>query len=357
MNLGRHLSALALGICFAGIASPAMAQPVNGQPASALVFPYFDSRAGMGTFITVTNTNTSRLSCNLLWREGDVLVHYVYFGFNGGNSNDPNDPNNSCSEFDTNHLLTPGDTLTVLADQDNPELVRGWLWVEARDPETQQAIDFDYLIGSAIVVNTGAEFLFHYLPYSFRSLASENISTLSDPEDNCGRAFTDLNNDGEADFDGMEYDFWPAILLLDQFFGTSVGVSFIETITLASCDVDHFDNDDGSIVHVIRWNNREQFTSRTFSFDCWFNGLLSDISNAFNTLNGDPNELVVGNKHLQSGWASFVSENDAIVGVLHQAISSSQFAAGHQIQFTGGFGDPLTDPDTNHSPCFLVRNN
>ncbi|MBI1849454.1 MAG: hypothetical protein HYR85_03815 [Planctomycetes bacterium] len=345
MQFGGFLSATALGLFVAGFAGTATAQPVVGQPASALVFPYFDSTPSHGTLITVTNTNTSRVSCGNTFRQGDIDVHYIYFGFDTGRG--------FCREFNNDHSLTPGDTITVFADQDDPEGEIGWLWVEARDPESGDAVDFDYLIGSAIVVNTGTDFLFHYLPYGFRSHADE-AKTLT-TTDGCGRTLTDLDGGLDADFDGVEYDFWPQRLLLDQFFqqGGS-NPTFANSLTLASCDVDPFDNDFGTSVSIHPWNNRERRFSAFLNFECFFHDALAPaVSNVFLNLLGDNDELVLGSRHIQTGWIEF-DANDAIVGVFHQSISGTFFAAGHQLEFEGAFGGP-DDPNLSHTPCSLIR--
>ncbi|MBI1850123.1 MAG: hypothetical protein HYR85_07240, partial [Planctomycetes bacterium] len=61
------------------IAGSAMAQPRHLQPASLLVFPYYNSAPGAGTIISVTNTNDDRTYCpDDDFRAGDVVLHYVY---------------------------------------------------------------------------------------------------------------------------------------------------------------------------------------------------------------------------------------------------------------------------------------
>jgi hypothetical protein len=341
------LGASALGVLATGFAGLASAQPVLDQPASAMVYPYFDSTPNHGTLITVTNTNTSTIACsNPLFREGDICVLYTYFGFDRSR--------NFCREFNTTECLTPGDTLTVFADQHNPEGEIGWLWVEARDPETREPVDYDYLIGSAIIVDTGTDFLFQYHPYGFRALPEGAPTTTGAGADNCGRENTDLNSDGRADFDGAEYDYWPAKLYLDEFFQERGSApTFSNQLTLASCDVDPFDDDDTRVSALI-WNNNERQFSRTFNFECFFQGSLSSISNIVNGLLGDPNELVLGSRSIQTGWLSLVG-TDAIVGVFFQRVNNiPALSAGHELQFTGGFGGP-DDPNQNHTPCSLQR--
>jgi HYR domain-containing protein len=325
-----------------GSTSSDLPTAVVGQPASALVFPLFDSTAHRGTVITVTNTDTDRLLCGNGFHAGDVRLLYTYFGFD--------ESRQFCREFDTSHFLTPGDTLTVLADQDNPEGEVGWLWVEARDPETGEAIAFDHLLGSAIVVDTDLDFLDQYLPYGFRSYVAR-AGLLGVP--GCSAPPTDVNGNGRADFDGIEYDFWPQRLLLDQFFQEGGGTGgFANELTLASCDVDPFD-DHGTNVSIHPWNNRERSFSVALNFECFFHAPLSSISGIFARLGGDPNELVVSGHHLQSGWVEFDAD-DPILGVFFQRVVGSGFAAGHQMQIAGQFGGPCDD-NPDHVICSLPR--
>ena len=174
MRLYRCLALLGLLGFFALQGGPAVANEndptIHAQPGSVLIFPLFDSTEQNGTLISVTNTNTSTQGCDENnMRVGDICLHYIYINHN------PDDPGTegdeeSCLEFDRFECLTPGDTLTVAADQHNPQLLDGWLWIEARDPETLDPVAYNYLIGSAIIVESATEFVWSYTPYSFKGL-------------------------------------------------------------------------------------------------------------------------------------------------------------------------------------------
>jgi hypothetical protein len=326
-----------------GGAATSSAQPVIGVPSTAMVFPLFDSTRNHGTFITVTNVNASRAICDNGFRRGDVCVMYTYFGFDS--------LGNHCNELDTLHCLSPGDTLTLIADQDNPQGEVGWLWVEARDPETLEAIDFNFLVGSAIIVDIGTNFLFQYLPFSFPSLrtAGGPVGGGSSAADGCGHRFSDFDQNGRADFDGVEFGFWPNRLILDQFFqegGTNP--NFTNEIAIATCDLDRSDGDDTRIRLEI-WNNKEDRFSGSFEFECFFRGELHELSQLVRDLRGDPNELVTNSvRSLQTGWMS-LDGSDPIVGVFMQRIVRTNFAAGRNLQWD--FGDPPREP----TPCSLPR--
>ncbi|MBI1850573.1 MAG: hypothetical protein HYR85_09545 [Planctomycetes bacterium] len=326
-------TALELAIGTLAIAAAATAQPVVGQTASALIFPLFDSTPNHGTIITVTNSNTSRISCRNGFRSGDVALLYTYFGFDTTRG--------FCREFNLEETLTPGDTLTVFADQHNPEMEVGWLWVEARDPESFDPITYNWLVGSAIIVDTGTDFLFAYKPYAFRSHVGDTES------DSCDHVSTDVNGNGRADFDGVEYDFWPSRIILDEFFqegGTNP--QFENQLALASCDINFAHR---TSVSALLFNNRETRFSRSFDFECFFRAPLHDISGIVRNLGGDPNELVAGNgRPIQQGWLDLVA-SDAILGVFFQRIVGTGFAAGTQLDFDGQFGGP----GDSREPCSL----
>src|SRR5262249_21065402 len=121
------------------LAAPASAQsdgPRHLSPGSVLIFPLFDKTPGFNTIITVTNINTNQVLHDNDFRGGDVLVHYTYVD------------GDTWLESDVDEFLTPKDTLSVLvSEHDFGAADKGWLWVEARDPEfPDRPIDFDFLI-------------------------------------------------------------------------------------------------------------------------------------------------------------------------------------------------------------------
>ncbi|MBI1851448.1 MAG: HYR domain-containing protein, partial [Planctomycetes bacterium] len=71
-------AACSFRVTILGSTSSSLSTTVVGQPASALVFPLFDSTAHRGTILTVTNTDTDRHLCVNGFREGDVKLVYTY---------------------------------------------------------------------------------------------------------------------------------------------------------------------------------------------------------------------------------------------------------------------------------------
>jgi len=330
-------------LAIACLSAPAFAQDSDGprhlSPGSVMIFPLFDSRPGFNTIITVTNTNTSKVECPpTSFRQGDVVVHYAYI------------ESDTWLEFDLDESLTPADTLTVLARGHNREQKQGWLWVEARDPEVpERAIDFDFLIGSAIVVNSDFDFEWEYAPYTFRALTEETGEDHG--ETSCGHKYVDEgseNDDFTLDFDGVEYDYFPRTLFIDQFFGEGNPAelpgnqSFSNTLYLMSTEMT------GTTVNILFWNNNEVRFSRGFQFDCWTEASLSEISAIALESNlrssYDSSEL----NGIPTGWVSFNSE-DGILGCFVQRISGAPnevLAAGDALHFTG-FREGVTIPRGN----------
>lgn len=312
MNLDRWLALGVLGALFLVLPTLALAQPpdpnIHAIPASALIFPLFDSNPMKGTLISVTNTNTSTTSCGNGYKRGDICVHYVYVD------------GEDCSEFDRTECLTPGDTLTVIADLHNPHQVTGWLWVEARDPETLEPISYNHLIGSAIIVESDLDFVWAYTPYSFRALVTGGEGS------DCGFPFTDVVNQGFADFNGIEYEFFPDELILDNFFEQSGRVG--NEITLMS--VKPFGDTN---VSAIIWNNDEVPFSKGFVFECHTRGPLSLISSIVEDLGGVSGEPL---ERFQTGWIEFRSSY-GILGVFKHSVNRAglQFGAGHELHVDG----------------------
>jgi hypothetical protein len=315
-----------------GLASVASAQPLHNQPASLLAFPLFDSQPATATIINVTNTNSDRTVCvdNDNLRVGDVRLHYVYYGaqmadLDAGIAT-------PWLEFDRFEDLTPADTLTVLASQHNPEGEIGFLTVKAITPDTDEAIDFDYLIGSAYIANSNLDILWCYTPYAFQAEPG------SGGQSTCGH---DLVDGPGSIFDGSSYSQFPDKLFIDSFFEEQDGV-FDNRLTLMSTSGQDFINE----VDFLFWNNKEDRFSRTFKFVCWTSVELSEISAVVANLNGDPAEFVK-----ETGWASIngrrvldlagnpVQDGDffygpALLGVFSQAVRVD-FVACHALHYTG----------------------
>jgi len=342
------LTLLGLGLAFATSAGLAQPDPANvdlrvrhAQPGSVLIFPLYDSTPGNNTLISVTNLNESEVLCDNGLRQGDVQLHYNYFS-------------EVWEQSDSDEDLTPADTITVLARGHNPNPERGFLVVESRDPETNLPIDYDFLIGSAIIVNSEFDFQWAYTPYAFEGLP---LGNRADGAWNsaCGFPIIDLPTDPDfdtLDFDGDELSFFPQTLYIDHFFGEGTpasfpGVTFSNTLHLMSTSPGGPDVDDMTEVSVVGYNNNERLFSRTFRFNCYISQNLDDITNATSqaqlATGGDSDELL----GVSYGWLRMHATNEvargaspfshAILGVFsHQAmLGAEMFVAGRELQYTG----------------------
>lgn len=278
-----------LGTVFASVLlsllmmSSAQAQPEHLTAGSILVFPHYAVSKGGGTVTCVTNTNVDTTYCESEdVRAGDVLAHYIYID------------GEDWSEFDRYEVLTPGDTLCTITGRHNPDAKRGFLLVVAVDPtEPSKRIDFDYLIGSALIVDGKSNFFWSYTPYVFKGLPQDGAPAA------CTHNDTDDNGDGNIDFDGTEYPSLRSRIVIDSFFEES---GMVDTkLTLMSFAGADYTND----LNMYFWNNEEQKFSRSFRFTCYWRGSLSEISSIVRDLGGSTDES--GPLMPQTGWLEIVA--------------------------------------------------
>ena len=277
------LVACAVALFLAGTPRAASAQSSDLGGGSCLVFPYFDSTAGSGTLITITNRNDSEVYCpEKDVTAGLVSLHFVYINGTTGD------------EYDTYELLTPGDTTTYVVDKHNPTLGEGWLVVTAWEPGARQwgyPVDFDSLIGSAIVVESALDLLWSYQAFAFDALPD------SDP---CDFLPTDADGDGAIDFDGVEYAQFPSEIFVDAFF--EEGPTIANQLSLISmADRAHT----SEIRLWIHNNDRRSYSASTELVSSFWTGPLSDLSYAATDLRGDeerdPGPVSIGWVSIEGG--------------------------------------------------------
>jgi hypothetical protein len=322
------------------------------KPASLLVFPEFDSRQLATTLITVTNTSTDFAPVGNLFA-GTVDVEYVYIG-----KLDALGQPISCLETNLTRRLSPNDTLTVVARTQNPNQQLGYLYVFAKSPTTGQAIVFNHLIGSALILDdfVGADYSFE--PYAYLGLGTEGSPT-------------DADGDGVRDLNNIEYSCAPDQLLFPRFLGQSAnnapdpefgaGLAGLQSdlVLLNLSGGKDFD----AIVDILLYNDNEEVFSAQTSFVCWTRRRLLDINSAFSqaflvTTNHDQNE-VLGAPSLETGWfrlngriassSAAVVEDPAILALLIESLPPGSgacdlpFETGSQLNgdllLIGVFGD------------------
>ena len=154
------------------------AQADGRNPGSLLVYPEFDSTPGRATLLTLTNVNPDL-------RHGSVQVEFVFVNGTAATGG-------VCLETNATVLLTPNDTLTLLASALNPNPQKGYAYAFAKNTQGQ-AIAFDWLIGDNLLFDGVNAFDYTINPYSFRA-----VPPLGTP--------TDADGDGVRDLNGIEYE-------------------------------------------------------------------------------------------------------------------------------------------------------
>jgi hypothetical protein len=271
MTSKRFASTLLVGAGLLALSLRAGADTI--QPASLLVFPNFDNTRFELTLLTVTNTNDDPVN-------GSINVEFVYI--NGAN----------CQEFNRTRTLTANDEISVVTKFDNPNMVKGYCYVFAKNKTTGHATSFNYLIGTELVFIAGSVDqhpigvgIYEVEPWSFKAIPP----TGSD---------TDLphgNNppNGLRDLDGIEYQAAPDKLLFPRFLGQNGPFSVSEDLVLINLTGGALFN---ATVDFLVFNDNEEAFSAQYEFTCWTRVHLDDISLVFDnafllTTNQDPNEI------------------------------------------------------------------
>jgi hypothetical protein len=321
-------------LAVATFAAPAKAEVTLGQPGSVLVFPLVDSTDAGNTLVTITNINDDHTFCNFPFRGGDIkLIFYYIDGVTW-----------ECT--DLCEWLTPNDTLSILTNRHNPNMETGFLVVQAADPITGDPVQYDYLVGSATVVNMDFNFEWTYQPYSFHAVF-KGVGYYG----SCGRKM--ISNDGCVKFGDPDnegegvcyYDPFPDRLILNRFFGegeaeSKPGITFSNSLYLLSTMPSYPEPSD-TRVNLFGYNNNERRFSRTFRFPCWLCTSLGEITGSVTQANlasgGNPDELL----GVATGWLSLEASPDldgndvGLLGVFMEASAAgaSTFATGQSLHF------------------------
>jgi hypothetical protein len=254
------------------------------EPASLLIYPEFDNRAGDVTMLTVTNTNrdlTHNSGTNL--PNGTIKVHFFYVGrYDAAGNPLP------CLEVDREVILTPGDTFTFLTRSHNPQQQQGFMYAFAVHPTENYPVDFDYLIGNALFLNG-----INAIDYSTNPIALKaKVGT--------GNA-TDVDNDGNRDLNGLEYEGIGDEILIPRFLATG-GLLRSELILLGLSGGLQFE----TVIDFLVYNDNEEVFSAQRQIRCWERVPLDVISGVFTqsflaTTNHAGNEPL-GASGRESGW-------------------------------------------------------
>ncbi|MBI5364730.1 MAG: hypothetical protein HZA53_16260 [Planctomycetes bacterium] len=294
---------------------PALAE--HQTPGSLLVFPCFDNTRSASTLFTVTNTNDdATLGSNGL-ANGTIDVEFVYI--NGDN----------CLETNRTRRLTPNDTLTVVASVDNPNAVRGYVYVFAK--RNGAAVSFNHLTGASLTFSGQDNRDFELAPISFQAVS------------NVAGTPTDVDADGLRDLNGTEYVKVPDKLIIPRFLGQPEPNAFLglnldearSQLVLINLTGARFT----TVVDFLVYNDNEEVFSAQYTIDCWDRVWLTDINAVFSDdfledfTNHNPNEIDAGSISsdvAEQGWfrmdglvansTAASVENPAILAALIESI-------------------------------------
>jgi len=264
-------------------------------PGSLLLFPRYDNRPNNLTLVTVTNTNCSFEQGPGQLFAGSVDVEFVYIGRYG-----PNGTDLPCFETNITRRLTPCDTITVVTRFDNPNFERGFLYVFAKDPQSGQAIVWNHLIGQALYIGGGA-----------LDEDPTRDALNARPFLGIGRqgSTTDDDGDGIRDLNGIEYSEAPDEILIPRFLGQDpqqgegVGAAFRSRLVLVGLSGG---SQFTTVAYILGYNDNEVPFSRQYSFRCWDDPRLSDISGQFDEsfldTTDDAVDEIIGAEDKESGW-------------------------------------------------------
>ncbi|MBK7874306.1 MAG: hypothetical protein IPJ77_00870 [Planctomycetes bacterium] len=216
------------------------------QASSLLLFPCYDNTRQSQTFLTVTNTNDDPTA-------GSIRVEFVYIN------------QNNCLETNRTRTLSPNDTITVATSLDNPNSVRGYVYVFAKSTVNGHAVKADQLIGTARFFGAVGSEDYEVQPFNF--LAGAALAAGAD---------TDLDHDGIRDLNGNEYEQAPAEIHLPRFFGQGPSAnSQLVLINLTGGAAFQ------AIVDLLIYNDNEEVFSSQYQFRCWQKVPLLNVSNVF----------------------------------------------------------------------------
>ena len=251
--MNKFLTALLVAGSAFAMGTTAQANSLD-KPGSLLVFPYFNNgynpqtdTVGSGTtFITVTNTNSDFNQAGQLFA-GTVDVVFVYI--NG----------EDCLEFNRTRRLTPNDTITVSSVLDNPNDLRGYVYVFAKSPTTGQAIVWNHLEGDSIIFSTSRAIVTNVPPVVYAGIGANGTTT-------------DDDGDGIRDLNGLEYAASAQELHVPRFIATPFSGLILLGLTGSRFT---------TIVNFLAYNDNEEAFSGQTAFDCWDYRYLEDISGVF----------------------------------------------------------------------------
>ena len=284
------------GLATLALAGTSMADAAAG---SLLVFPEFNNQQGIYQIYTITNTHPTEA----------VTVEIVYID------------GKYCEEFNRNIELTPLDTFSFLTAKHNPEDEKGYAFAFAKSSAGGDPISFNYLIGSNLslaVVPT----------YSTNPFMFQAVGEMGE--------VTEQNDNGLRDLDNVEYSAAPDRILVPRFMGQNLAFQSELTLIGLSGGAQFY-----TTVDFLIYNDNEEVFSSEYSFHCWDQVKLEEISDVFSNdylqdyTNHDLLELF-GAPSQETGWfemeghvaSSFSTSiaDPAVLAVLREGVLITQAA-------------------------------
>jgi len=305
------------GLLLASLAPAALADGRN--PGSVLIYTVQRSGPDDFTVVSVTNGDTRPMTPNSFG--GAIGLHYEYA--NVVENTDPSHPDApflplNCVVFNRHEFLTPADHLSVVTACHNavsPGGQEGYLVVSAEDPGSfDRAVAHDFLMGSELVINASSG-MYSINAVPFRAAADAADACGGDCRQSLVHPSTDMNGNGQLDFDGWEYEPVSDVLYVDAFLALAGSQLALLNLTGGSTAV--------NTVPFTVWNDNEFALSSTRIFKCWFDEPLTAVSPLFEEsfLKGstphDPSEFSVncgGQTTIESGWARIDSVDVSSTG-------------------------------------------
>jgi hypothetical protein len=291
------------------------------------VYPYFDTDTAKESVITVTNVNALQIydqNTDTLW--GDVFIKFYYVD------------GDDCSVTNREALLTPADTLTVLASEHNPAFNSGWLYIVAHDPWTKLfAIRYDGqlilnppdliynsgLIGDVLVVDGSRNHLW----------AIPAIGIKANPKIKW-KELADTNVNKVLEF-GTEFEGLPSTLFISSFIELGVFDSEAYLILLTFLPVDFT-----VYLDFLFYNNDEEEFSQEWDFNCYANVIMTDIFESADKIK-EKSTHYDDSAPFSTAWASIAVEEAKapgvvlnrfqvpILGVIIQKIMNTKYQSAH----------------------------
>jgi len=267
---------VAIALLFSiGMVSAAMAQqnPVGNtnQQGSVLIFPKIDVTGATDTLVSLSNGNDEAVEVECYWVDSLQVPHDFMFSLT---ANQP-----IVFSARTGLCLETPIAVTIPPFPTNNSTI-GELKCWATDAAGMNQISWNFLTGSAKVVNIEYYTAYEYNAWAFQAIAATTFPTL-----------TDVGTGGTINLDGVNFEACPQYFL-GNFFATGSEYGFFKNteLTLIPCIEDLREERTPTYTKAIFdiWNENEvEFSGDTQCVKCFFDGWLSVISPDFSFCNLD----------------------------------------------------------------------